>query len=487
MNLDVLKNEEKRMNLIMFAVWGFLIPIAAFAFVMLFLKGTIRDSAVLLMIVCAVLVRLFEKPLGSKAKHLYACIMPVCGAITMVVGNDGKFGAMTQAYFLVTLMVIAYYDVSVIKTNVIVTVLVNAIAMILFPGAYLKLHNLIVWIFILIVYMLVAIAAYLISKRSFELFKEVEGKEMKVGNILDKVGSITEKLGGASESLVETSQTQSASTEELSAISENLLESNEAMLNKAQQSKENLASLEENSLNMEQKMQDVDKISKELVDISVSNEKALNYLMNMSEEVKGSTNKTRKVTEELLKESEEIGTTLDIINEIAESINLLALNASIEAARAGEAGRGFAVVAQEVGRLADSTKESLKNVNEVVFRVQNGTENVSKFMNENTKQLLEQNQVIVETVNGIRNMMELLKKSVEVNEQADKIREIQNQIIQETVQINEDIADRIHHENVEFSNITSMVQGNTDEIMVLSEQVDNINVMIKDLEELLGA
>ena len=209
--------------------------------------------------------------------------------------------------------------------------------------------------------------------------------------------------------------------------------------------------------------------------------------MSMSEGVENSTNKTREVTDKLLEESGEIGTTLDIINEIAESINLLALNASIEAARAGDAGKGFAVVAQEVGRLADSTKESLKNVNEVVSRVQNGTEDVSKFMNENAKQLLEQNHVIVETVKGIRNMMELLKKSVEANKQADKIREMQNQIIQETVVINEDIADRIQHENQEFANIASMVQSNTDEIMVLSDQVDNINGMIKALEEMVRA
>ena len=207
----------------------------------------------------------------------------------------------------------------------------------------------------------------------------------------------------------------------------------------------------------------------------------------MSEGVENSTNKTREVTDKLLEESGEIGTTLDIINEIAESINLLALNASIEAARAGDAGKGFAVVAQEVGRLADSTKESLKNVKEVVSRVQNGTEDVSKFMNENAKQLLEQNHVIVETVKGIRNMMELLKKSVEANKQADKIREMQNQIIRETVVINEDIADRIQHENQEFANIASMVQSNTDEIMVLSDQVDNINGMIKALEEMVRA
>ena len=103
------------------------------------------------------------------------------------------------------------------------------------------------------------------------------------------------------------------------------------------------------------------------------------------------TSETQEVTKKLLRESDEIGKTLDIINEIAESINLLALNASIEAARAGEAGKGFAIVAQEVGHLAESTKESLQNVNNVVTRVQNGISDVSKFMNKNAEQLLCQN------------------------------------------------------------------------------------------------
>lgn len=486
MELEVLKNEEKLMNFIMF-LFNTIIPVVAFTYVMLLNGGTWIDAIVLIMPVCSILVKLFQKILKGYAKYLYLSIIPVAGAVTIVVGNDGVFGAMTNAYFLVTLLAVPYYNLNVIKVNAITTILPNAVLMVIFPEAFVKMHTASIWVFILMVYALFLAACVFITIRTRGLFGNVEEKEQEVGNILYKVENISDKLGSASESLVETSQTQTVSTEELSAISENLLESNESMLNKAEQSKENLASLEESSLNMEHKMQDVDKISKELVDISIANEKALNHLMSMSGEVEKSTTKTREVTDKLLEESGEIGTTLDIINEIAESINLLALNASIEAARAGEAGKGFAVVAQEVGRLADSTKESLKNVNEVVSRVQNGTADVSKFMNENAKQLLEQNHVIVETVDGIRNMMQLLKESVEANKQADKIREMQNQIIQETVVINEDIANRIHHENKEFANIASMVQSNTDEIIVLSEQVDSINSMIKDLEGLMGA
>lgn len=315
--------------------------------------------------------------------------------------------------------------------------------------------------------------------------EQLEKNTSRIENLLERVNYIAGQLGDASQALVNTAQSESASTEELSSISEKLLSSSADMMDKSEQSKENLANLEANSQNMELKMQDVDRISKELVEISVSNENALNKLMSMSAEVESSTNKTMEVTDKLLAESAEIGETLNIINDIAESINLLALNASIEAARAGEVGRGFAVVAQEVGHLAENTKASLQNVNDVVTRVQNGTNDVSTFMGQNAQQLLNQNKVIAETVQAIRTMMELLKKSIDAIEQVDLIRENQSQVIQGTVEINEDIAQRIHNENKEFSNITDMVQDSSKEIVVLSKQVDHINTMIKELEALL--
>ena len=484
MELQILKNEEKRMNLIMFLFLA-VIPVVAFLYVLLFNGGALKDGIVLLMPIASILVKIFQNALGKYAKYLYISILPVFGAVTIVLGTPGAFGAMVEAYFLVLFLTVPYYDFSVIKVCVAATVIPNAIGLILFPKAFLVMYTLSIWIFVLMVYVLALLVSILIVSRARALFSDVEQKENEVHTILEKVSSIAEQLGGASEALVTTSQTQSASTEELSAISENLLESNGIMLDKSEKSQENLSSLEENSENMEERMQDVGRISQELVNISRSNEQALNNLIAMSEEVKNSTDQTQKVTDKLLQESDEIGKTLDIINEIAESINLLALNASIEAARAGEAGKGFAVVAQEVGHLAESTKESLQNVNNVVTRVQNGTSNVAKYMNQNVEQLLSQNTVIVETVEGIRSMMGLLKKSVDAIAQADKIREMQNQIIQETVAVNEDIAERIHQENADFSNIISMVQGNTTEIMNLSEQVDHINTMINDLEEIL--
>ncbi|WP_136607696.1 methyl-accepting chemotaxis protein [Paenibacillus dokdonensis] len=81
-----------------------------------------------------------------------------------------------------------------------------------------------------------------------------------------------------------------------------------------------------------------------------------------------------KETEEVIRtfhqQTEDIGKAVHTIQEIAEEVNILSLNASIEAARAGEYGRGFAVVAEEVKRLADHSKQSSLDIVKIVNRIQ---------------------------------------------------------------------------------------------------------------------
>ena len=277
----------------------------------------------------------------------------------------------------------------------------------------------------------------------------------QVNKTIDELSSLIREVESASNQLSSAAQLAASSAEEMSA----------GATGQAKQTTEVAAAIEEMSATVEDSSKHADRsneMAQRASELAANGEEVFEETAEGMERIAGLVNTSADKVTALGESSGEIGEIIQVIEDIADQTNLLALNAAIEAARAGEHGKGFAVVADEVRQLAERTTAATQKIADMITQIQEETDEVVASMERGTGE--------------VENGLDLAEDA------SDALSEIVGSIDGMVTMI-----DQIAAASQQQATATNQIAGNVESISAVADEVshstDNLTQMAVDMTQ----
>ena len=285
--------------------------------------------------------------------------------------------------------------------------------------------------------------------------------------LISQVAGIAESVSVSSQELSSSAEEMNATTEEISSTVQQIAKGTETQAQK----------VDETQKTMDQMSTSVEQVTKSAQDAAEQAVSAAETARSGGDAAINAQTKTVQVSNVIInssdtiarlgERSEQIGSIVNVITNLADQTNLLALNAAIEAARAGEYGRGFAVVAEEVRKLAEGSAKAADEIGKLITEVQKETVLAVDNMKNVSVEALSLKDF---TEKGSENFTEIIKNTESVAAMIEEVSAASEEQAAGSVQVTRSVAD-IASVAEETASATEEASASTEEMTASMEEM----------------
>lgn len=293
-----------------------------------------------------------------------------------------------------------------------------------------------------------------------QIIRKIKESVVKTTETVDAINSFFQVLSDSIQNQSSSAEESSAAIEEISSSMSTVLETIKQQSRNADENKSDIQKLNEMGKDIERAMEVLNSLALESTEKAKTSSQSVNQATGAMSNIRESTQQINQV--------------VSVITDISDQTSLLSLNAAIEAARAGDSGRGFAVVADEISKLADRTVTGVKEITDLINKVNSAVNDGTGKVNSISGEML----AIIESINKMQEQISGVKNSVGLQtDMSHKIRDRASQVNQMAMEIDNAISEqRISIEEMNKA-MLSMAQDAAE----ISEKTHDLNVRIDDL------